>query len=142
DPELAAKARSQIETIAVEEGLRVLGWRPVPTHPELLGATSRASMPAFEQLFVAAAGAPLMGIALDRQVYGLRKRAEHDVGVYFPSLSARTLCYKGMLTTEQLDKFFPDLADERVATALAVVHSRFSTNTFPSWPLAHPYRLV
>ncbi|HYJ67131.1 MAG TPA: glutamate synthase large subunit [Nocardioidaceae bacterium] len=142
DAELAAKARAQLETIAGEERLRVLGWRDVPVRPELLGATSRASMPTFAQVFVAAAGAPLMGIALDRQVYGLRKRAEHEVGVYFPSLSARTLCYKGMLTTGQLDAFFPDLTDERVASAVAVVHSRFSTNTFPSWPLAHPYRLV
>jgi glutamate synthase (NADPH) large chain len=142
DPELADKARAEIETLAGEERLRVLGWREVPVRPELLGATSRASMPTFAQLFVAASGAPLMGIALDRRVYCLRKRIEHEVGVYFPSLSSRTLCYKGMLTTEQLEAFFPDLADERVASALAVVHSRFSTNTFPSWPLAHPYRLV
>ncbi|HKE69218.1 MAG TPA: glutamate synthase central domain-containing protein, partial [Nocardioidaceae bacterium] len=142
DPELADKARAEIETLAGEERLRVLGWRDVPVRPELLGATSRASMPTFAHLFVAASGAPLMGIALDRRVYCLRKRIEHEVGVYFPSLSSRTLCYKGMLTTEQLDAFFPDLADERVASALAVVHSRFSTNTFPSWPLAHPYRLV
>ena len=142
DAELADKARAEIETLAGEELLRVLGWREVPVRPELLGATSRASMPTFTQLFVAASGAPLMGIALDRRVYCLRKRIEHEVGVYFPSLSSRTLCYKGMLTTEQLDAFFPDLTDERVASALAVVHSRFSTNTFPSWPLAHPYRLV
>jgi len=142
DAELAAKARAQIETLVGEEQLRVLGWRELPVRPELLGATSRSNMPTFAQLFVAAAGAPLMGIALDRRVYCLRKRIEHEVGVYFPSLSSRTLCYKGMLTTEQLDEFFPDLADERVASALAVVHSRFSTNTFPSWPLAHPYRLV
>jgi glutamate synthase (NADPH) large chain len=142
DAELAAKARAQIETLVGEEQLRVLGWRELPVRPELLGATSRSNMPTFAQLFVAAAGAPLMGIALDRRVYCLRKRIEHEVGVYFPSLSSRTLCYKGMLTTEQLDEFFPDLADERVASALAVVHSRFSTNTFPSWPLAHPYRLA
>jgi glutamate synthase (NADPH) large chain len=142
DEELAEKARSEIETIAGEERLRVLGWRDVPVQPDLLGATSRSSMPTFSQLFVAAAGAPLMGIALDRRVYLLRKRVEHEIGIYFPSLSSRTLCYKGMLTTQQLDGFFPDLADERVATALAVVHSRFSTNTFPSWPLAHPYRMV
>ena len=72
----------------------------------------------------------------------LRKRAEHETDVYFPSLSSRTLVYKGMLTTDQLDQFFPDLADERVASAMAVVHSRFSTNTFPSWPLAHPFRFI
>ena len=72
----------------------------------------------------------------------LRKRAEREAGVYFPSLSARTIVYKGMLTTGQLEPFFPDLSDRRFATAIALVHSRFSTNTFPSWPLAHPYRFV
>ena len=81
-------------------------------------------------------------MALERLAYCLRKRAEHEAEVYFPSLSSRTLVYKGMLTTDQLDRFFPDLVDERVASALAVVHSRFSTNTFPSWPLAHPFRFI
>ena len=81
-------------------------------------------------------------MALERMAFCLRKRAEHETGVYFPSLSSRTLVYKGMLTTDQLDTFFPDLGDERVASAMAVVHSRFSTNTFPSWPLAHPYRFI
>src|SRR3712207_9466075 len=74
--------------------------------------------------------------------YCLRKRAEKEAPVYFPSLSARTLVYKGMLTTGQLEPFFPDLSDRRFATELAIVHSRFSTNTFPSWPLAHPFRLI
>jgi glutamate synthase (NADPH/NADH) large chain len=99
-------------------------------------------MPTFAQLFVAAAGAPVLGVALDRRAFCLRKRAEHETGVYFPTLSSRTLGYKGMLTTEQLEGFYPDLLDERIASALAVVHSRFSTNTFPSWPLAHPYRFI
>ncbi len=81
-------------------------------------------------------------MALERQAFCLRKRAEHETEAYFPSLSSRTLAYKGMLTTEQLDHFFPDLTDERIASALAVVHSRFSTNTFPSWPLAHPFRFI
>ena len=81
-------------------------------------------------------------MALERMAFCLRKRAEHETDVYFPSLSSRTLAYKGMLTTDQLDEFFPDLTDERVASAMAVVHSRFSTNTFPSWPLAHPYRFI
>ena len=81
-------------------------------------------------------------MALERMAFCLRKRAEHETGVYFPSLSSRTLAYKGMLTTDQLDHFFPDLVDERIASAMAVVHSRFSTNTFPSWPLAHPYRFI
>ena len=81
-------------------------------------------------------------MALERLAFCLRKRAEHETDVYFPSLSSRTLAYKGMLTTDQLDHFFPDLVDERIASALAVVHSRFSTNTFPSWPLAHPFRFI
>jgi glutamate synthase (NADPH/NADH) large chain len=93
------------------------------------------------QLFVTSEQG-LRGIELDRVAFCLRKRAEHEAEVYFPSLSARTVVYKGMLTTGQLEPFFPDLSDERFATELALVHSRFSTNTFPSWPLAHPYRLI
>ena len=100
-------------------------------------------MPRFRQLFVGAARtAGSFGLALERLAFCLRKRAEREVGVYFPSLSARTLVYKGMLTTGQLEPFFPDLSDRRFVTELALVHSRFSTNTFPSWPLAHPYRLI
>ena len=145
DDDARASAKASIETIAADEGLRVLGWRPVPTDPRGLGATALSVMPAFEQLVVAggpASGAPLAGIELDRHTYGLRRRAERELGVYFPSLSARTIVYKGMLTTGQLEPFFPDLSDERVVSVLALVHSRFSTNTFPSWPLAHPYRLI
>ncbi|MBM9622167.1 glutamate synthase large subunit [Streptomyces zhihengii] len=134
------EAVSRIETIAAEEGLTVLGWREVPVAPELLGNGARATMPAFRQLFVA--DGVNSGIALDRKAFVLRKRAEREAGVYFPSLSARTVVYKGMLTTGQLEPFFPDLSDRRCATAVALVHSRFSTNTFPSWPLAHPYRFV
>ncbi|MFC5723082.1 glutamate synthase large subunit [Streptomyces gamaensis] len=131
---------AQIEAIAAEEGLTVLGWREVPVVPDLLGAGARATMPDFRQLFVTAPH--LSGLALDRKAFVLRKRAEREAGVYFPSLSARTIVYKGMLTTGQLEPFFPDLSDRRCATAIALVHSRFSTNTFPSWPLAHPYRFV
>ena len=99
-------------------------------------------MPFFAQLFVAAADGDLAGLELDRVAFALRKRAERELDVYFPSLSARTIVYKGMLTTGQLEPFFPDLSDQRFTTELALVHSRFSTNTFPSWPLAHPYRLI
>ncbi|MFF7020482.1 glutamate synthase large subunit [Streptomyces klenkii] len=140
DPAEADAAVSSIETIAREEGLTVLGWRAVPVAPELLGASARATMPDFRQLFVADGAST--GLALDRKAFVLRKRAEREAGVYFPSLSARTIVYKGMLTTGQLEPFFPDLSDRRCATAIALVHSRFSTNTFPSWPLAHPYRFV
>ncbi|MER7412014.1 MULTISPECIES: glutamate synthase large subunit [Streptomyces] len=138
----SADAVSRIETLASEEGLRVLGWRDVPVAPDLLGAGARATMPLLRQLFVSAADGARSGIALDRLAFVLRKRAEREAGVYFPSLSARTLVYKGMLTTGQLEPFFPDLSDRRLASAVALVHSRFSTNTFPSWPLAHPYRFV
>ncbi|MEU6861837.1 glutamate synthase large subunit [Streptomyces sp. NPDC046876] len=137
-----AVAVEQIEALAAEEDLTVLGWREVPVTPDLLGNGARTTMPAFSQLFVADADGAAEGIALDRKAFVLRKRAEREAGVYFPSLSARTIVYKGMLTTGQLEPFFPDLSDRRFASALALVHSRFSTNTFPSWPLAHPYRFV
>ncbi|MEV6315018.1 glutamate synthase large subunit [Streptomyces sp. NPDC051776] len=142
EDEAGAEAAARIEVLAAEEGLTVLGWRDVPVAPEMLGAAARATMPAFRQLFVADRDGRATGIALDRKAYVLRKRTEHETGVYFPSLSARTIVYKGMLTTGQLEPFFPDLSDRRFATAIALVHSRFSTNTFPSWPLAHPYRFV
>ncbi|WP_329130746.1 glutamate synthase large subunit [Streptomyces sp. NBC_01476] len=142
EPDDRAKAVDAIERIAGEEGLTVLGWREVPVDPDLLGSTSRSTMPYFSQLFVADAAGERSGIDLDRPAFVLRKRAEREAEVYFPSLSARTIVYKGMLTTGQLEPFFPDLSDERFATAIALVHSRFSTNTFPSWPLAHPYRFV
>ncbi|MFH9263532.1 glutamate synthase large subunit [Streptomyces sp. NPDC017546] len=136
----STEAVRTIEQIAAQEGLRVLGWRDVPVAPALLGNGARATMPTFRQVFVA--DGESTGIVLDRKAFVLRKRAEREAGVYFPSLSARTIVYKGMLTTGQLEPFFPDLSDRRFASAVALVHSRFSTNTFPSWPLAHPYRFV
>ena len=120
-------------------------------------------MPSLSQPFFAHSSGTLSGIELDRVLYVARKRFEHEIhlaadaaeaseamggassqhdGVYFPSLSARTIVYKGMLTTPQLGAFYDDLRDERFESAMALVHSRFSTNTFPSWPLAHPYRIV
>jgi glutamate synthase (NADPH/NADH) large chain len=139
--------KQSIENIAAEEQLTVLGWREVPVNPDGLGTLAREAMPAFEQLFLASnrttdAGAPLSGIALDRQAFRLRKRAEAGLHVYFPSLSCRTLVYKGMVTTLQLEPFYPDLSDQRFASKLALVHSRYSTNTFPSWPLAQPFRMI
>jgi len=131
-----------IAAIAAEEGLNVLGWRDVPIVADLVGDAARACMPFFRQLFVTASAGRVVGLGLERLAYCLRKRAEHEADVYFPSLSARTMVYKGMLTTGQLEPFFPDLSDRRFATELALVHSRFSTNTFPSWPLAHPYRVI
>jgi glutamate synthase (NADPH) large chain len=143
DADDAAKARTVVEHTAAEEGLTVLGWRAVPTEAADLGLIARSAMPLIEQLFVAPLGAGVDTMALERRAFVLRKRVEHAVdGVYFPSLSARTIVYKGMLTSEQLRQFFPDLRDPTFESGLALVHSRFSTNTFPSWPLAHPYRYL
>ncbi|MGJ3509787.1 glutamate synthase large subunit [Enemella sp. A6] len=145
DPEHARAAREGVARIAAEEGLRVLGWRAVPHDAAGLSPVSTASMPGFEQLFVAAddaEGRPLTGLDLDRVAFVLRVRATLELDLYFASLSARTTVYKGMLTTDQLGELFPDLHDERIASALALVHSRFSTNTFPSWRLAHPFRMI
>src|SRR6478672_8784221 len=140
EPDDAAKAAATLDDIAGQEGVTVLGWRDVPTDPSMLGASAAAAMPVFRQWFLAKDG--LDGIDLDRWAYVVRKRGEHEAQVYFPSLSARIVVYKGMLTTHQLEEFYPELSDERVESALALVHSRFSTNTFPSWPLAHPYRYL
>ena len=143
DADDALKARTVVEQIAAEEGLSVLGWRTVPTEPEGLGKTALGAMPLIQQVFLAPSTPGLDTMALERSVFVLRKRAEHAVDdLYFPSLSARTIVYKGMLTSEQLRQFFPDLRDPSFESGLALVHSRFSTNTFPSWPLAHPYRYM
>ncbi|HEY2100319.1 MAG TPA: glutamate synthase central domain-containing protein, partial [Pseudonocardia sp.] len=136
-----ATVMAAIEEIAAQENLRVLGWRELPVNPDGVGKSARAVMPSFRQLFLAGSGNE-SGLDLERLVYCLRRRAERDHEVYFPSLSGRTIVYKGMLTEEQLVSFYPELSDERVTSSLGLVHSRFSTNTFPSWPLAHPYRLV
>ncbi|MBJ8341658.1 glutamate synthase large subunit [Antrihabitans sp. YC3-6] len=146
------EAMHRIEAIAEDEHLEILGWREVPVDPAGadVGRTALSCLPHMSQLFVAAPSGDVGGLALDRLVYPLRKQAERitpdteaaGTGVYFPSLSSRTIAYKGMLTTAQLPLFFPDLRDKRCASAIAIVHSRFSTNTFPSWPLAHPFRFV
>jgi glutamate synthase (NADPH/NADH) large chain len=133
--------RQEIAKIADEEGLVILGWRELPINSSSLGKTALSVMPRFEQLFIAGKNKE-EGMVLDRLAFALRKRAEHGLELYFPSLSSQTIVYKGMLTTGQLEEFFPDLSDNRVISPLALVHSRFSTNTFPSWPLAHPYRFI
>ncbi|MFE3542090.1 glutamate synthase large subunit [Nocardia sp. NPDC059177] len=154
----ASRAAYGIEKIVVEEGMAVLGWREVPIEESSLGALARDAMPTFRQIFI---GSPknsaeqLSGLDLERRAYVIRKRIEHELGkagpgegavgkesVYFPSLSGETFIYKGMFTTPQLRAFYLDLQDERVESAIGIVHSRFSTNTFPSWPLAHPFRRV
>ena len=145
DTNLAEKSRAAITRTFDEEGLHVLGWRSVPVDPSCLGASARRVMPSFEHCFVVSRMGET-GIALDRKLFVARKRTEHELPeelrTYFPSLSSRTLVYKGMLTTPELGMFFPDLSDEDMESALVLVHSRFSTNTFPSWPLAHPYRYI
>jgi glutamate synthase (NADPH/NADH) large chain len=133
--------KTRISEIAEQEGLLILGWRKVPANPDGIGPTALSVMPEFEQLFVKGKNAEA-GLNLDRLTYVLRKRTEHELGIYFSSLSSRTIVYKGMLTTKQLEPFFPDLSDQSFASAIGLVHSRFSTNTFPSWPLAHPYRYI
>lgn len=145
DDAARAQAEAAIEAAMAEVGLNVLGWRDLPVAPDCLGATARAAMPTFRQLFVDdPAGST--EIDLDRKAFVARKRMRReligDLDTYFASLSSRTIVYKGMLTTPQLSEFFTDLTDSRIQSALLLVHSRFSTNTFPSWPLAHPYRFV
>lgn len=154
----AARAAYGVEKIVKEEGLEVLGWREVPIDESSLGALARDAMPTFRQIFIASpknASDPLSDMDLERRAYVVRKRVERELGsagagegavgresVYFPSLSGQTFVYKGMFTTPQLRAFYLDLQDSRVESALGIVHSRFSTNTFPSWPLAHPFRRV
>jgi glutamate synthase (NADPH/NADH) large chain len=161
DPAQADIGARACEAIVEDEGFTVLGWRHVPVEPSILGKAAAETMPTFRQLFIARDG--VAGMELERAAYVIRKRFEHEIhltagddeineamggasemhdGVYFPSLSGRTFVYKGMLTSPQVAAFYPDLHDDRVESALALVHSRFSTNTFPMWPLAHPYRMV
>src|SRR6478609_2465713 len=134
-----------LEATVAAEGQTVLGWRDVPVDGRHVGSHARLFAPVVRQLFVGAS-AELADDpdAFERKLYVIRRVAELAAGpdLVVPSLSARTLVYKGMLTAPQLGRYYPDLADERFASALALVHSRFSTNTFPSWELAHPYRMI
>ncbi|WP_309079926.1 glutamate synthase large subunit [Zhihengliuella sp.] len=142
-PDVAAEervAREGLEDLADQEGLVVLGWREVPVEASIIGEAARACMPHFVQLFLAPRDPGTED--LDARAFRVRKRAQNKHGVYFPSLSSKTIVYKGMLTTAQLEPFYPDLSDERFKTKLGIVHSRFSTNTFPSWPLAQPFRTI
>jgi len=136
-----ADVRAAVRRVAAEEGLAVVGWRDVPHDPHKCGNAARLVLPRLVQLVVSGQ-ARESGLPLDRKAYCLRKRIDHELGLYLASLSSATIVYKGMLTALQLQPFFPDLADPLYRSAIALVHSRFSTNTFPSWPLAHPYRLI
>jgi glutamate synthase (NADPH/NADH) large chain/glutamate synthase (ferredoxin) len=142
-----ARRRRELEELLTEtiaaEGQRVLAWRDVPVDESQCGSTAGAFLPRIRQLFVGAADG-LGGDAFERKLYVIRRVAENASNdeLVVPSFSSRTVVYKGMLTAPQLATFYVDLRDTRVASALALVHSRFSTNTFPSWALAHPYRVV
>ena len=140
-----------LESIAAEEGQRFLGWRDVPTDNSTLGETAIAAQPVIRQFFVGRGEGITDVLHFERKLCVIRKRAAHTVRLkglggsdkfYVPSLSARTLIYKGMLMPEQVAEFYPDLGDPDLDSALALVHSRFSTNTFPSWDRAHPYRMI
>ena len=120
----------------------MLTWRPVDVRPDLVGESAREAAPAIEQVVLVVSGRKERGDALERRAFRTRKRIEREAGIYLPSLSTRTIVYKGMVTTLQLPLFYPELRDEAFASHFAVVHSRFSTNTFPSWHLAQPFRLL
>jgi glutamate synthase (ferredoxin) len=151
DPGSRAACEHLFEEVVEDEGQGFLGWREVPTDDGMIGPTARRSKPVIKQLFIARDPAITDDDTFERKLYVIRRRARHAVRrleipekalFYIPSLSARTIVYKGMLNCDQLTPFYPDLQDERVESALAMVHSRFSTNTFPSWQRAHPYRMV
>ncbi|MBI2997438.1 MAG: glutamate synthase large subunit [Deltaproteobacteria bacterium] len=140
-----------LEEIIAGEGQRLLGWRKVPTDNLYLGETAKSCEPFVRQVFIGRSEAIKDDMAFERKLYVIRRRAENAlrygkeaVGEYFyiPSLSCKTIIYKGMLTARQISTFYPDLSDPLVQTAIAVVHARFSTNTFPSWGRAHPYRYL
>jgi glutamate synthase (ferredoxin) len=145
------KCEKLFEEIVDTEGLQLLGWRVVPTRDASLGNTAKTSEPFVRQVFIGRGAEFGDDMAFERKLYVIRRLAERGIrysGIkggehfYIASLSHKTIAYKGMLMSEQLEQFYPDLADPAIETALALVHSRFSTNTFPSWYRAHPYRYV
>ncbi len=142
---------AHVDAVLASEGLELLGWRDVPTDPIGLGETARASQPVIRQVFVGRPADAPDDVAFDRRLYVVRRLVEKAVSrsalpgrgdFYVPSLSCRTVVYKGMLNASQLLTYYPDVVDPRLASAIAMVHSRFSTNTFPSWARAHPYRFI
>jgi glutamate synthase (ferredoxin) len=164
DPDGRRQCEEMFERVAAEEGADVLGWRDVPTDNSQIGPTAKACQPIVRQLFLgrgrtidtrsanpASGDAAAIDLAWERELYVIRKRVEGAVKqsqitqkemFYVPSLSYKTLVYKGMLNADQIATFYPDLSDPAVESSLAMVHSRFSTNTFPNWARAHPYRYL
>jgi len=151
DPEQSQRCREILENIVMEEGQEVLGWRDVPTDDSSLGPTALSGEPTFKQIFIGRGKNVKDKASFERKLYVIRKLAEHAIWgsdlseqdrFYVPSLSYRTCLYKGMLTGSQLEPMFPDLNDPDFESAMALVHQRFSTNTFPAWKLAHPFRYI
>jgi glutamate synthase (ferredoxin) len=156
DPANRERCERTFEKIVRDEGQRVLGWRTVPTDNSSIGATARRNEPVMRQVFIKRVSGlpnfrPADPLAFERKLYVIRKMAENAIRhsnipqkemFYLPSLSCRTLIYKGMLNAPQVAEYFPDLRDPALESALALVHSRFSTNTFPNWARAHPYRYI
>ena len=144
DPERRAVLERLIEETIEAEGQRALWWRDVPVDDRHVGETARLSAPVIRQVLIAASDEIADQDAFERKLYVIRRVIERAAGrdLALPSFSSRTMVYKGMLTAPQLPRYFTDLRDPRVASRLALVHSRFSTNTFPSWELAHPYRMI
>lgn len=149
--EIRARHEALLSEIIAEEGQTVLGYRDVPTYDEMLGKTAKAAKPYVRQVFIGRSEGLADELAFERKLFVIRKRAELAIrygGVeeaesfYMPSMSCRKIVYKGMLTTEQVGQFYLDLQNEDLESAIALVHSRFSTNTFPSWERAHPYRFM
>jgi glutamate synthase domain-containing protein 2/glutamate synthase domain-containing protein 1/glutamate synthase domain-containing protein 3 len=149
DPAERAAAEALIENAVAEEGQRVLGWRSVPVRPEHIGKTAASVQPVIRQVFILR-GAGLDQQAFERKLFVIRKRVEYELVIkrsreldfHFASFSSRTLCYKGLLLAYQIRQFYPDLSDPLMESALAVVHQRYSTNTWPTWDLAHPFHYV
>ena len=151
DPVQATLCTDEFRRIVEEEGQSVIGWRDVPTEDSMIGPTARSAEPVFRQVFIGRSDTVPNDEVFERKLYVIRKRIEHTIWnsdidekslFYLPSLSHRTLVYKGMLIGTQLEPLFGDLSDETMESALALVHQRFSTNTFPSWPLAQPFRFI
>ncbi len=151
DTEERVHCEKAFEKIVSEEGLTTLGWRTIPTDNSTLGNTAKAAEPCMRQVFLGRTSSLKDAAAFERKLYVIRKRAEQSLRYtveqgkrwfYVASLSSKTLIYKGMLTPAQVDEYYPDLRDPHMDSALALVHSRFSTNTFPSWDRSHPYRYM
>ncbi|MGB3204430.1 MAG: glutamate synthase large subunit [Crinalium sp.] len=149
DPEARAQSRKIFEQVVAEEGQKVIGWRDVPTENSSIGNTAKSSEPFMQQVFIQRAADLVDDLAFERKLYVIRKRSHNAIRTpkidpywYPSSISARTIVYKGMLMPVQVGDYYPDLHDPDMESALALVHSRFSTNTFPSWERSHPYRYI